>query len=57
MKLKFKYNIKDKVNKNDNPVPEYVLLGLILGDILGPFKMLPKIYAHVSLKKDKKIIV
>tara|TARA_B100000212_G_scaffold255324_1_gene195779 strand:- start:972 stop:1163 length:192 start_codon:yes stop_codon:yes gene_type:complete len=35
-------------------VPDHVFLGLIDGIIKGPLKILPKIYALVSLIKDNK---
>tara|TARA_B000000565_G_C23479560_1_gene259337 strand:- start:251 stop:442 length:192 start_codon:yes stop_codon:yes gene_type:complete len=35
-------------------VPDHVFLGLIDGIIKGPLKILPKIYALVSLKKENK---
>ena len=37
-------------------MPDQVLFGLILGNIRGPPKYLPKIYAIVSLKKEIKKI-
>ena len=38
----------------DITVPDHVFLGLMDGIIKGPLKILPKIYALVSLKKDNK---
>ncbi len=35
-------------------MPDHVFLGLIDGIIKGPLKILPKIYALVSLIKDNK---
>ena len=42
---------------SENIVPDQVFLGLIDGIIKGPPNVLPTIYAIVSLKKDKKIIM
>jgi len=42
--------------KKDIDVPDQVFFGLIDGMIKGPFIILPKIYAEVSLIKDIKII-
>ncbi|MDB3973377.1 hypothetical protein N9440_01210 [Alphaproteobacteria bacterium] len=42
--------------KKDIDVPDQVFFGLIDGMIKGPFMILPKTYAEVSLTKDIKII-
>jgi len=42
---------------NEDIVPLHVFLGLILGIINGPLKVLPKKYADVSFKKEIKKIM
>ena len=42
--------------KKEINVPDQVLLGLILGEINGPFILEPTIYAIVSLMNDTTII-
>ena len=54
--LKFNKNKSELDKKKDTVVPDQVLFGLILGNIRGPPKYLPKIYAMVSLKKEIKKI-
>ena len=54
MKLYIEETINDI--KKDIDVPDQVFFGLIDGMIKGPFMILPKIYAEVSLTKDIKII-
>lgn len=50
-----KYKVINEIKKEID-VPDQVFFGLIEGIIKGPFIILPKIYADVSLTKDIKII-
>lgn len=49
------YKVINEIKKEID-VPDQVFFGLIEGMIKGPFIILPKIYADVSLTKDIKII-
>ena len=52
IKLKLRKNKKEEDKTIEHIVPDQVLFGLILFEILGPLKNLPNIYADVSFKKE-----